>query len=57
MVKGEKDNSSPYFSTDLPKLSLMFDCGYLHLFWSAAEWIFSEENYARLWSVCITEYH
>ena len=36
--------------------SLVFGCGSLHLFWSAAGWSLSEDNYARLLPASITEY-
>jgi hypothetical protein len=41
----------------LQLLSLMFSCGSLHLFLLVAGWSISEDNYARILSASITEYH
>jgi hypothetical protein len=44
-------------STKLPEFCLMFCCESLHLFPSATGKSLSEDNYARLLSANITEYH
>ena len=50
-------NTSPNSSARLLELCLMFGCESLHLFQSAAGWSLSEDSYARLLFVSITEYH
>ena len=50
----------PLSSINVTDLHLMFGCGYLHLFQSAAGYedrYLSEDRYAMLLSVSITEYH
>jgi hypothetical protein len=49
-------NTFSHIFTRLHELHLIFACGTLHLFWSAAEWSPSEDSYARLLSAGITEY-
>jgi hypothetical protein len=48
---------SPNSFTRLPELQLMFGCGSLHLFCSAAVWSLSEDCYPRFLSNSKTEYH
>jgi hypothetical protein len=44
----------PHSSTWLPRLCLLFGCGSLHLFPSAAGWNLSGDSYVRLLSASIT---
>lgn len=50
-------NHYPKSPIRVPVLHPMFACGYLHLFQSDTRWNLSEDTYARLQSVSITECH
>ena len=55
-LSGLYNPSSPS-SIGFTEFSLIFGCGFLHLFLSVVGWSLSDGDYARLLSMSIAEYH